>query len=65
VPGSTARAWSLRLSTDAPGYCGKGEVVSNIQSIVPNDGPKRLVGVENTRSVRLPEWSAAIFASMS
>jgi maltooligosyltrehalose trehalohydrolase len=65
VPGSSTRAWSLRLSTDAPGYGGNGDVASSIDSSVPTDGPKRLIGADRIRGVRLPPWSAAVFAAMS
>lgn len=65
VPGSTARAWSLRLSTDAPGYGGSGAIVSTIDAVAPSDGPKRLLGSTKPRSIQLPAWSAAIFTAMS
>lgn len=66
VPGSTTRAWSLRLSTDASGYGGAGDVRSVIDALPPDDGPKRLLGrPPSARAIRLPPWSAAVYTALS
>jgi maltooligosyltrehalose trehalohydrolase len=62
-------AMALRLSTDATGYGGSGAAISDIAPDEPppalHDAPKRLIEppelVRQSRSVRLPAWSAAVF----
>jgi maltooligosyltrehalose trehalohydrolase len=61
VPGSDARAWTLRLFTDAPGYGGRSDVAENIGVASSPGEPRRLLGAK-PRSVRLPEWSAALYS---
>ena len=63
-------AWTLRLSTDSPGYGGSGMLAPSIpapggvQPVV--DAPKRLfdtapVTAPAVRTVRMPAWSAAVY----
>ena len=62
-------AWKLRFSTEALGYGGTGEAVSNIPPeaapAAAADAPKRLLEPIATESrirvVRLPAWSAAVY----
>ena len=62
-------AWKLRFSTEALGYGGTGEAVSNIPpEAAPTaaaDAPKRLLEPIATESrirvVRLPAWSAVVY----
>ena len=65
IPGSPARAWSMRLSTEAAGYGGAGELASSVEGIsTETGGPKRLMqGAERTLS--LPPWTAALLSSSS
>lgn len=65
IPGATDRAWSMRLSTDASGYGGGDEIAGEIEaSAFDADAPKRLLVTTKARAVRLPPWSAAVFASV-
>jgi maltooligosyltrehalose trehalohydrolase len=61
VPGSTARAWTVRLSTDAAGYGGTGGGPLSIDASTESERPRRIA--EATRSVRMSAWSAALFAA--
>lgn len=63
-------AWTLRLSTDSPGYGGSGMFVPSIPApggVLPViDAPKRLfdtapVTAPEGRTVRMPAWSAAVY----
>ncbi len=63
-------AWTLRLSTDATGYGGRGAAIADIATDeTPTDAydaPKRLLERSGSlekpvRSVRLPAWTAAVF----
>ena len=62
-------AWKLRLSTDAPGYGGTGDMMNNIapeeERNTPDDAPKRLFELvartPRVRSVRVPAWSATVY----
>ncbi|HEX4684277.1 MAG TPA: DUF3459 domain-containing protein, partial [Gemmatimonadaceae bacterium] len=62
VPGSDARAWTLRLFTDAFGYGGSAEAASTIAAAGSPDEPRRLLGAQ-PRSVRVPAWSAALYSA--
>jgi maltooligosyltrehalose trehalohydrolase len=64
VPAPDTRAWTLRLSTDAPGYGGSSGVAESVVATEPPDGPRRLLGT-TPRSVRLPAWTAAVFAAIT
>ncbi|MDB4877533.1 MAG: malto-oligosyltrehalose trehalohydrolase [Gemmatimonadetes bacterium] len=60
IPGSTARAWTMRLSTDAVGYGGNAELATDIVARgAEPDAPKRLATSERTLSV--PPWTAALY----
>jgi maltooligosyltrehalose trehalohydrolase len=61
VPGSTARAWTVRLSTDAAGYGGAESGPVAIDPTAEPERPRRIA--EATRSVRMPAWSAALFVA--
>ena len=68
VPEEPAGAWRLRLSTDAPGYGGRGEAGESIAALAATpdtDAPRRLLGpdgrVPRARTVRLAPWSAAVY----
>ncbi len=70
VPPDAFGAWTLRLSTDSEGYGGAGALVFDIPAeqhveVELDDGPKRLLArpapVETARTVRVPEWSAAVY----
>ena len=70
IGGDAAGAWKLRLSTDARGYGGTGEMQEGIPSEETlrryDDEPKRLMQPTSTtnphdRSLRLPTWSAAVY----
>jgi maltooligosyltrehalose trehalohydrolase len=68
VPDEAAGGWRLRLSTDAPGYGGRGEAGESIASPTTEggaDAPKRLLAPDGTvpraRTVRLAPWSAAVY----
>lgn len=62
LPESSARAWTLRLLTDASGYGGGVPGAVQIEG-EPGD-PKRLLPV-GRRAVRLPPWSAAQYAAVA
>jgi maltooligosyltrehalose trehalohydrolase len=57
VPATAPGAWTLRLSTDAVAYGGRGSAPQRIEG-GEADGPKRLA---SARTVRLAPWSAALF----
>jgi len=60
MPDSGARAWTLRLSTDASGY-GGGDMIPRAVQIEGEAGdPKRLLPVRR-HDLRLPPWSAALY----
>jgi hypothetical protein len=68
VPGEAAGAWRLRLSTDAPGYGGRGEaseLIAPLGAPPSDDAPRRLMPVSDApareRTVRLAPWSAAVY----
>jgi maltooligosyltrehalose trehalohydrolase len=60
LPGDPVRAWTLRLSTDAFGYGGKGGTPETVAAGTPADGPRRLLD-SAPRTIRLPAWSAAVY----
>jgi maltooligosyltrehalose trehalohydrolase len=60
LPGSPARAWTLRLSTDAFGYGGSGGTTETVAAGAEPDGPRRLLA-DAPRTVRVPAWSAAVY----
>ena len=70
VGSDAAGPWRLRLSTDARGYGGAGDIVERIPSEETlrryDDEPKRLMQPANAtnphdRTLRLPAWSAAVY----
>jgi maltooligosyltrehalose trehalohydrolase len=68
VPGEAAGAWRLRLSTDAPGYGGRGEaseLIAPLAASPDHDAPRRLLPASDApareRTVRLAPWSAAVY----
>ncbi len=68
VPDGAAGAWRLRLSTDAPGYGGRGEASERIPAAPApkdTDAPRRLLAPDGSlpraRTVRLAPWSAAVY----
>ena len=68
VPAPDARAWTLRLSTDASGYGGADEVVPAIAAGPAPGAPRRLLEPErdaSRRSVRMPPWTAALYAAIT
>ncbi|HVX38885.1 MAG TPA: malto-oligosyltrehalose trehalohydrolase [Gemmatimonadaceae bacterium] len=62
LPESTARAWTLRLSTDASGYGGSDAVPGAVQIEREPGEPKRLMSIRR-HAVRLPPWSAALYVA--
>jgi 1,4-alpha-glucan branching enzyme len=61
-------AWRLRLSTEAMGYGGSGdlaEFIPDAEETQVNDAPKRLLDVkplaDPARTIILPPWSAAVY----
>jgi maltooligosyltrehalose trehalohydrolase len=68
IRADAAGAWRLRLSTDAGGYGGSGqltEVIPDIVQPITTDAPKRLIDPDPahdaTRSILLAPWSAAVY----
>jgi maltooligosyltrehalose trehalohydrolase len=64
LPGAGDRAWSVRFSTDSPTYGGESRVASYVEAVEADDGPKRLLAEPKRQRVRMPAWSAALFASI-
>jgi hypothetical protein len=62
-PGAGDRGWSLRFSSDSPIYGGEDRIVSYVDAVEAYDGPKRLLDTPKKQSIRMPAWSAALFAS--
>jgi maltooligosyltrehalose trehalohydrolase len=63
LPGAGDRGWSLRFSSDSAAYGGEDRIAAYVDAMPADDGPKRLLGEPPRQSVRLPAWSAALFAS--
>jgi maltooligosyltrehalose trehalohydrolase len=66
VPNEASGRWRLRLSTNAPGYGGRGETdeVIAAPAATAGDAPKRLLasdGAPRARTIRLAPWSAAVY----
>jgi hypothetical protein len=45
-------------------YGGEDRVASYIEAVEAYDGPKRLLDAPKHQSIRMPAWSAAVFASI-
>jgi maltooligosyltrehalose trehalohydrolase len=63
VTGAGDRSWSLRFSSDSAAYGGEERVVSYVDPLPVDDGPRRLISTPRSRTVRVPAWSAALYFS--